>query len=79
MVIWALTWPGQEEMPVDPEPHPQGNVELSDGPHGTHEPTAQVVGSQEDCGAPRLFEVEPAATRYRPHWATCPHSERWRR
>ena len=79
MVIWTLTWPGQQEMPVNPEPHPSGNIELSDGPRGSNEPTAQVVESHEDPGTLRLFEGEPTTPLYRPHWATCPHSKRWRR
>ena len=61
-ITWALT-PNNRWMPIDAEPHPEGNVELHDG-----EPRLAVVLSGTSLAAARL-EGRPL---HRSHMATCP-------
>jgi hypothetical protein len=64
-IVWAIT-EGGGRMPVDAEPTPEGNLRLfrkREG--GTLSVVVCAPGSQ-----PRLF---------RPHFATCPDTESWRR
>lgn len=60
-VSWARTARGKH-MPLDPEPHPEGNVEVDAG-------VATVV----DPAQKALF-----GERYMPHWATCPRANDFR-
>jgi hypothetical protein len=65
-ISWHLT-AQQNLMPLDPTPHPGGNVRVDqDG-------IAHVVGSTID-----LFDTTDDGTRYQPHWASCPQAGEWR-
>ena len=65
-VRWVRTLAGKS-MPLDAEPHPQGNVALDE----TGE-VATVLGK----GSAEKFAQLP---RYRSHFATCPHAASHRR
>lgn len=67
-------------MPVDPEPHEDGNVLLH---RGGPVPTAVVLGPIEiherrerDAKFARHWESQPRL--YRSHFVDCPQAERWR-
>lgn len=63
---WVLTVGGRR-MPLNPEPHPAGNVVLRDTKHGLR---AEVLtGSQ----------LPAQETAYRAHFVTCPRSSDYRR
>jgi hypothetical protein len=65
-VIWAKTEAGRP-MPVDVEPDPAGNLHLwLDGNHEYR--CAVIVESWPDY-----------RPRFRPHFATCPDAQSWRR
>jgi hypothetical protein len=66
-VLWAKTDLGKS-MPVDPEPVPDGNVELYRTPKGL-----QVVVHGKE------FTPDPRATVHKSHFATCPNAQRHRR
>jgi hypothetical protein len=55
-------------MPVDADPHPDGNVELT--PTADGGATARVVGKHERTGGLRL---------HRSHFASCTDPAAWRR
>lgn len=65
-VVWAMTQ-GGKPMPVDAEPAADGNL----------------VVVEDVAGELRVFVASgrdwPGEPRYRPHFATCPDAERWRR
>ena len=63
-IIWARTHAGKL-MPLDPDPHEDGNVMLTRSPAGT--PQATLLGPGD-----MLFMPE-GATRHLPHFATCPN------
>lgn len=71
-VVWA--WTGKKPMPVDPEPHADGNVKL----------TARQTSAGERYEAVVLgpLEVELArgdgAALHMPHWATCADAKDFR-
>jgi len=67
-IIWA-TSSGGKRMPVDAEPVPDGNVELTLQPGAFVGPVAAVLTG------PSLFE-KPLRTA---HFTTCPDAEQWRR
>jgi hypothetical protein len=68
-VIWARTSSG-ELMPVNPDPDPDGNVELMPPGAGYDTPTAIVHPADQ----PTLW----AGERYVSHFATCPEADQWR-
>lgn len=71
-IIFA--WTGQKPMPVDPEPHPDGNVRLVKVERGVRESwNAEVLGPLE-LELARADGVE----LYMPHHATCPDVEDFR-
>lgn len=53
-------------MPIDPEPSPDGNVELAPRGQGL----TAIIHGQPPLGAPPL---------HMPHHATCPHADEWRK
>lgn len=55
-------------MPIDPVPHPMGNVVLVN--HGQSRLVAEVLG---------LDELPTPRTSYRPHFATCPAADEFTR
>lgn len=57
-IKWARTRAGKT-IPLDPEPTATGNVVLEDG-------LALVLTTQ------AWADLDPAAPRWMPHWATCP-------
>lgn len=63
-IVWART-SSEKLMPVDPEPTPDGNLVLFRD--YADEWRVQVVGGADD------------RPRHRPHFATCPDAEGWRR
>ena len=68
-ILWTLTRTGKS-MPVDEEPHPDGNVVLRrDGGKG---PLIAHVLSKGD-------HVDVMTKLHRSHFATCPHAARHRR
>ncbi len=66
-ILWATTEKGRS-MPVDAEPHPDGNVEITYDELGR--PHAVVHGQP-----PMMV----AGTLHMPHFATCPNAAEWRR
>lgn len=67
-IRWAFTANGKR-MPLDADPHPDGNVVLEDGDSG--QPIAVVCAP----GDPWLA----AGPTYMPHWASCPQAKSWKR
>jgi hypothetical protein len=57
-------------MPLDAEPDPEGNVRVEWNKDRT--PVAYVLRREELAGA-------QDGELYRPHWATCPDAEAWRK
>lgn len=69
-MLWARTTKGKA-MPLDPEPVPDGNVQIS---HDGHELTATILAKD------RLEAARVAGARlYRPHHISCPQGSDWRR
>lgn len=62
-IIWAIT-PAGRRMPVDAAPDPTGTLRLAQEPYNV---TVVVAGPSDE---------EP---RHRPHFATCPQANEWRR
>lgn len=74
-VLWAMSV-NNERMPIDPIPHPDGNVELHQDQGGVLHAT--VVGRPRKPAQPSLFDLdpEPAPPRFKTHFATCPRARR---
>lgn len=68
-ITWAVTKAGRN-MPVDVEPHPAGNLELTPREDG-----APLVAMIDPMDAQLTF----TANRYRSHFATCPDASSHRR
>lgn len=66
MVVWVKTEARGQAMPLDPEPHPDGNVIMIDVPQTRHQ-VARVVHPA-DLPAP--------APAYRAHFVTCANPPR---
>lgn len=66
LIVWATTVNGKR-MPLDPEPDPDGNVEVVWDRDSTSVPFAKVHGQKHGPLDPGLGWVWP----YMPHWATC--------
>ena len=66
-IVWALTSAGKS-MPLDPEPHPDGNVEAMQDQDGRWHVIAVHPG-------PDLF----GGTRYHSHFTTCPKADDFKR
>lgn len=62
-MVFYLTEKAGRAIPLDPEPHPDGNVLIRMG---------RAVVLRKDA----VHTEEP---RYRSHFATCPHAEEFRR
>ena len=68
-VTWTVTDAGKR-MPVDPEPHPDGNVLIAPPAQSWDPPRATVLGP---------LEIQAAtAALHRAHFVTCPDSDLWR-
>lgn len=67
-IRWAKT-PGGKAMPLDLEPHPQGNVTLGE------DGMAQVLGDM----LTRAAAANAGVRLYRSHFATCLHAAAHRR
>lgn len=70
-ILWAFTEKGRR-IPLDRNPVPDGNIEISDPTDGPI--TSRVVSGQGTL-SPGLFP----ATRYKSHFATCEFAKRHRR
>jgi hypothetical protein len=72
-MVWTRTAAGKA-MPLDAEPHPDGNVRLL--PDGSCEvlsaPDLEAQRARESLGGPFL-------ALYRSHFASCPQASRFRR
>ncbi len=68
-VIWTVTHKGRK-MPVDAEPVPNGNIRLR--PEGD-----KVIAEYPGKEHPSLLEDD--RKRYVSHFATCDHSDEWRK
>ncbi len=66
-ILWAVTRNGKD-MPVDPEPSPDGNLKLTDRPGMA--PLAEVLPVAKRFGMKRL---------YTSHFTGCPGADRWRK
>ena len=62
-VRWVTTETGAA-MPLDPDPHPDGNVTPIPGSDDGHGRMVARVHGHRTAPAPA----------WRPHWATCPHA-----
>lgn len=62
-IRWARTTTGKL-MPLDPDPHPDGNIELTD------------AGAVVHADGQMMFDTGP---RYMPHWATCTDPREFKR
>lgn len=69
-IIWVTTAATGKPMPVDVEPHPDGNVLLTE--RIGRSPLAEVVAAGQDS----LIPGEPLR---RSHFATCPQADQHRR
>lgn len=67
-IIWCVTQNGYD-MPVDPQPHPTGNIVLEQRGGGL-KPVATVLNSKDRAGR---------MGTHRSHFATCPQAAEWRR
>lgn len=65
-VVWVKTEARGSQMPLDPKPHPEGNVVLVDIPQTKHQ-VARVIPND------KLPAEQPA---YRSHFVTCPDPRR---
>jgi len=68
-IRWATTTKGRR-MPIDPEPHPEGNIRLQELDDGIA-PIAHVLDALDAS-----MTSEPL---YRSHFATCPEADEFRR
>lgn len=66
-IVWATT-PKGKSMPLDPEPNPDGNVEVIVDRYGRWHVVAVHSG-------PDLF----GGVRHHAHWTTCPKRDDFRR
>lgn len=73
LITWTITTSGKR-MPVDPEPHPDGNVSVS----GMHTDTGVVMQARVKSRPPEATLFTTAQPRYRSHFATCPHAAQHR-
>jgi hypothetical protein len=64
-ITWAVSSATGKKMPIDAEPHHDGNIVLTDG-------TAQVVAAAARAALPA------GTLRYRSHFVTCPNAAGWR-
>ena len=72
-VLWAVSARTLKAIPLDWDPHPEGNVRLDwVGDRGT--PQATTLTDSELEEARRVGE-----TLRRSHWVSCPDAERFRR
>lgn len=84
-IRWARVKLSGRRMPLDPDPHEAGNVELLDEWYPDGCQAARVISSKRAADAPTLFDdpdLDPAPVltgRYRSHFATCPYAPRHRR
>lgn len=82
-IIWAVTNPELKSgrpMPVDADPHPQGNVMLARDPRIPHEPDAPVVVRATVLRANQAAGARDAGELlYRSHFASCPNADAWRK
>jgi len=62
-IVWAIT-EGGKKMPVDSEPDPDGNL---------------LLWTQGQEWRTKVIQGEWDGPRYRPHFATCPDAQSWRR
>jgi hypothetical protein len=69
-IVWVVTAASGTSMPVDPDPVPDGNLELIDAGPG-QQPRAVVV----DPGQLSL----DGAPRYVSHFVTCPQADQHRK
>lgn len=70
-VLW-VRMPSNALMPVDPDPHPKGNVLLPRYQDGTATGVAVVLNA-------RLREQHPDQALHQSHFATCPFAARHRK
>lgn len=77
-LLWAVTAAKGKAIPLDPDPHPDGNVELGrrvETADGRSAPLAHVVDRRQEA----LFEEPSTPARYLSHFATCPDADRYRK
>jgi hypothetical protein len=70
-IRWAITR-NDRRMPLDPEPHPDGNVQIVAHDDGRDLVSVLVGRARDDC-------VAAAVPLYRSHFQTCPHADQHRR
>lgn len=82
-IVWTKTT-GGKLLPVDGDPEADWDTPVLD-PAGTVRPTGSSVMGKN--GSLPLVEVvaagqaslDPTDRRWRPHWATCPDADSWRK
>lgn len=77
VVVWAKT-PDGRHIPLDPMPHPKGDIAVLDPPPGVQiehiSPKSLLVAPYTTRQIERL--VEPGQPLYRSHHQTCPYGSR---
>jgi hypothetical protein len=74
-IVFALTGTGRL-MPVDVEPHADGNLVLELGDEIRVRP---ATAEERTHALPLLAALRPATKLFRAHFATCPHADQHRR
>lgn len=69
-IRWATT-PAGRVMPLDLDPHPDGNVRL--GWVGGEQLALVLAGAELEAA-----RIDDPRALYRSHFATCPDADRWR-
>lgn len=68
-IIWCTNAETGKKMPLDADPHPEGNV-IAWQSGDTAQQMCRVMGKREDVGR---------RNRYVSHFKTCPEADSWRK
>lgn len=83
-ILWCVT-EGGKRMPIDPEPHSEGNVvktgrtEMVPGQYRPVDVVRVLTKADRSLFDQPDDEGDVAGARFMPHFATCPNADRHRR
>ena len=81
-IVWARSATTGKAMPIDVEPHADGNIVLRLDPvpeaPKRRQRVAYVIGTRTDYPGPQ-GGLSPTEPRYRSHFATCPNAAQHRK